>query len=87
MISRRWDGVIFACILAFVLALVLHGTGAATLAAVGVLVGACGRVWQSMNRRAADPERRRHSKVHVKVDRDRVTGEYRREDRTGETPA
>ncbi|MFD9729032.1 hypothetical protein [Streptomyces sp. NPDC059072] len=85
MPARLWNGVIFAGILVFVLALVLHGTGAATLAAVGVLVGACGRAWQSMNRRAADPDGFRRSKIHFKVAGDRPLGEYRREERAGGT--
>ncbi|MFD5512892.1 hypothetical protein ACFWIB_34795 [Streptomyces sp. NPDC127051] len=85
MPARLWNAVIFVCILVFVLALVLHGTGAATLAAVGVLVGACGRSWQSMDGRTTNPDRFQHSKIHFKIDSNRPVGEYRREDRTGGT--
>lgn len=64
LLVRLFDLLAFVGILAFAIALVVQGVGAASLASLAALVGVCGRIWVSFSRpTGAATSRRIQAKV------------------------
>nr|MDT0518442.1 hypothetical protein [Streptomyces sp. DSM 41633] len=80
-VVRLFDLMAFFGILGLVVALVMNGAGAASIASIAALVGVCGRIWASFSRPVESAASRRNQ-AKVTAGRGKWAANFETESRT-----